>query len=152
MANKFKNLCYKFFNIKHIFKIIYVLITIRLVTLYGSYFTLTKIFSTKTRKLENFPHPLTIFARYSPILNASTPTNLLPTFEEKDMFDENGKQFIIMIWEYHLERPSYKANPNECLGNVSCKIVYASRSSFQNAHAIVFTPKGLGIHKLPKKR
>ena len=59
------------------------------------------------------------------------------TFEERDMFDENGKPFQIAIWLRHSGKPGYLANPKECLGNISCDIIYAS-SSPVSAHAIVF--------------
>ena len=59
------------------------------------------------------------------------------TFTENDMLDENGKPFHIMIWNGNRGTPGYVANPKECLGNISCKIIY-SNPDVVKAHAVVF--------------
>ena len=60
------------------------------------------------------------------------------TFEERDMLDENGRQFKIIVWIKHVGKPGYLANPQECLGNISCQVVYPSPGAEKSAHAIVF--------------
>ena len=83
-----------------------------------------------------------------PLKKLNEPINALTlddiTFEERDMFDENGKPFQIAIWMNHGGKPGYLANSKECLGNISCDIIYAS-SSPVSAHAIVFKADHMGI-------
>ena len=70
------------------------------------------------------------------------------TFTEEDMLDEHGKPFQIVIWNHRSGIPGYAANPKECLGNISCQVLYPTADE-TSAHAVVF-PAGHG--GLPKNR
>ena len=72
-------------------------------------------------------------------------------FEERDMFDENGQPFQIVIWMKHHGKPGYVANPIECLGNISCQITYDTTHS-DTAHAFVFKADHIYGNYLPSKR
>ena len=87
--------------------------------------------------------------------SATNPQNTLlhnnAPFEERDMLDEHGNRFKIMIWIRHPGAPGYLANPRECLANISCQIVYAS-SNVESAHAVVFKADYVANNPLPDVR
>ena len=59
------------------------------------------------------------------------------TFTEDDMVDWLGRKYSILIWGKNRGVPGYRADPEVCLGNVSCKITYLY-SDKADSHAIVF--------------
>ena len=84
-----------------------------------------------------------------PLLNQA-PT-YKSTFTERDMLDEHGNRFTIVIWINHPGKPGYLANPKECLGNISCQVVYAS-SIVKPVHAVVFKADHISFNFLPAER
>lgn len=59
------------------------------------------------------------------------------TFTEDDMVDWLGRKYSILIWGKNRGVPGYRADPEVCLGNVSCKITYLY-SDKDDSHAVVF--------------
>ena len=84
------------------------------------------------------PTNLTIKATSAKLAPAEPPE--LPndwTFTEDDMVDETGKQYTILIWGKNHGVPGYRADPEVCLGNVSCKLTYFYKEK-DDSHAIVY--------------
>ena len=74
------------------------------------------------------------------------------SFEERDMLDEHGNPFTIILWISHRGTPGYLANPEECLGNIKCQIVYPGVIKSESAHAIVFKADHISSNPFPEVR
>ena len=74
------------------------------------------------------------------------------TFTEKDMRNENGKPFHIIIWNRRSGPPGRKADPETCDANVSCEITFITED-YVKADAIVM-PAQMQINSknLPEAR
>lgn len=73
-------------------------------------------------------------------------------FKKEDMVDENGDRFVIALWKFGIGVTGFAANPEECMDNIQCDIVFGNKIDISLAHAVVFTAGQFNQFTIPKKR